>query len=45
MLANRGVEAACKADPALMLGLNTHRGHCTHKAVAESLVYDYQPLK
>lgn len=44
-LADRGVEAACKADPALMLGLNTHRGQCTHKAVAESLGYDYQPLK
>ena len=43
-LARMGVEAACKADPALMLGLNTHRGQCTHEAVAESLGYDYRPL-
>lgn len=43
-LANAGVEAACRNDPALMLGLNTHKGHCTHKAVADSLGYDYRPL-
>lgn len=43
-LVNQGVEAACKADPALMLGLNTHQGRCTHPAVAKALGYDYQPL-
>lgn len=35
-LANMGAEAACKADPALMKGLNTYRGHVTFKAVAEA---------
>ena len=44
-LAELGVEAACRADEALMLGLNTHRGQCTHPAVADSLGYAYQPLK
>ena len=43
-LVDHGVEAACKADPALMLGLNTYQGRCTHKAVAESLGYKYEPL-
>ena len=41
-LANLGVEAACRKDPALMLGLNTPRGQCTHPAVAESLGYEYK---
>ncbi|MCB9786871.1 MAG: alanine dehydrogenase [Deltaproteobacteria bacterium] len=36
-LAQRGVEAALSKDPALLRGLNTYRGHCTHQAVAESL--------
>ena len=35
-LANMGAVAACKADPALMKGLNTYQGHCTFKAVAEA---------
>lgn len=35
-LANLGAEAACKADPALMKGLNTYNGHLTFKAVAEA---------
>jgi alanine dehydrogenase len=43
-LVDQGVEAACKADPALMLGLNTYQGRCTHPAVAKALGYDYQPL-
>ena len=43
-LARSGVEAACKADAALMLGLNTHQGNCTHPAVAESLGYEYRPI-
>lgn len=33
-LANMGAEAACKADSALMKGLNTYHGHLTCKAVA-----------
>ena len=35
-IANLGAEAACKADPALMKGLNTYNGHLTFKAVAEA---------
>lgn len=35
-IANLGPEAACKADPALMKGLNTYNGHLTFKAVAEA---------
>ena len=35
-IANMGAEAACKADPALMKGLNTYNGHLTFKAVADA---------
>ena len=35
-IANLGAEAACKADPALMKGLNTYNGHLTFQAVAEA---------
>ena len=35
-IANLGAEAACKADPALMKGLNTYNGHLTCKAVADA---------
>ena len=35
-IANKGAEAACKADPALMKGLNTYNGHLTFKAVADA---------
>ncbi|MDO5399760.1 MAG: alanine dehydrogenase [Eubacteriales bacterium] len=35
-IANLGAEAACKADPALMKGLNTYNGHLTFQAVADA---------
>ncbi len=35
-IANLGAEAACKADPALMKGLNTYNGHLTFEAVAQA---------
>ncbi len=35
-IANLGAEAACKADPALMKGLNTYAGCLTFQAVAEA---------
>ena len=35
-IANLGAEAACKADPALMKGLNTYAGHITFPGVAEA---------
>ena len=40
-LAAKGVEAACKADPGLMSGLNTYDGKCTFPGVAEALGLDY----
>lgn len=40
-LANMGAEAACKADPALMKGLNTYKGHLTFKAVADAQNLEY----
>ena len=40
-LANMGAEAACKADSALMKGLNTYKGHVTFKAVAEAQGLEY----
>lgn len=35
-IANMGAEAACKADPALMKGLNTYGGKLTCQAVAQA---------
>ncbi len=40
-IANMGAEAACKADPALMKGLNTYNGCLTFKAVAEDQGLEY----
>ena len=40
-IANMGAEAACKADPALMKGLNTYNGHVTFRAVAEAHGLEY----
>jgi len=44
-LADRGVAEAVKADPILALGVNTYAGHCTYKAVADSLDLPYTPLE
>ena len=35
-IANMGAEAACKADKAILRGLNTYKGHITYKAVADA---------
>lgn len=40
-IANMGAEAACKADPALMKGLNTYNGYVTFRAVAEAQGLEY----
>ena len=40
-IANLGAEAACKADPALMKGLNTYDGKITFKGVAEAHGMEY----
>lgn len=43
-LANQGLEAALKADPALALGVNTYNGQVTYQAVADAFGIDYTPL-
>jgi len=43
-LAERGLEAAIEADPALSRGVNTHRGECVYKPVAEAHGLGYRPL-
>ena len=40
-LANKGVEAACKADKGLMLGVNCYDGKCTFAGVAEAFGLEY----
>lgn len=44
-IVNMGPEAAMKADPALLLGLNTYKGHVTCKGVAEGLNKEYVPAE
>jgi alanine dehydrogenase len=43
-LADMGLEAALAADRPLARGINTYKGKCVHKAVAESLGHDYVPF-
>jgi alanine dehydrogenase len=43
-LARLGPLNACKADPALALGINTLNGNLTYKAVAEAFGLPYTPL-
>ncbi|RIY34267.1 alanine dehydrogenase [Psittacicella hinzii] len=40
-LANKGVEAACRADSALKAGLNTYKGHITFQGVAQAFDLPY----
>ena len=40
-IANLGAEGACKADSALMKGLNTYNGHLTFQAVADAQGLEY----
>ena len=40
-LAGMGVEAACKTDKGLMLGVNTYAGKCTFAGVAEAFGLEY----
>lgn len=43
-LANLGLEAAVKKDPALAKGVNVLNGHVTHSGVADALGLAYTPL-
>lgn len=40
-IANKGVEKAMQDDNALLLGLNTYKGKCTCKAVAEAMNLEF----
>ncbi len=44
LLANSGLEAACKKDPGMRNAVNIHNGKCTHENVALSLGLPYTPL-
>lgn len=43
-IANMGLEKACKKDKNFARGINTYKGHCTHKNLARSLELDYTNL-
>ncbi|GHU42454.1 alanine dehydrogenase [Spirochaetia bacterium] len=42
-LANKGVEKACRENPALLLGLNTYKGEVTYPGVAEAFGLKLKP--
>ena len=42
-IADHGLVAAAKADPALLKGINTYGGHVTYEAVAQAHKMDYTP--
>jgi len=42
-IADKGLEAALKADAGLLNGLNCHQGNCTNEAVAKSLGLTFTP--
>jgi alanine dehydrogenase len=44
-IANRGVVAAAKADPAVKLGINTFGGHVTYGPVAQAHKLEYVPVE
>lgn len=43
-IANKGIEAAAKADRALKLGINTYGGHVTYGPVAQAHKLDFLPI-
>ncbi|KPK75835.1 MAG: hypothetical protein AMJ79_09525 [Phycisphaerae bacterium SM23_30] len=43
ILADQGVEKACRENPALALGVNVFDGLCTYKHVADDLNLEYTP--
>jgi alanine dehydrogenase len=44
-LVRKGLAAACRDNPALAAGVNTHDGHVTCAPVAEAQGLHYQPLE
>lgn len=45
LLASKGFREAFKANHALSLGLNTYKGHVTHKGVAEAFGLEYTSIE
>ncbi len=45
MIAQYGLEAACKVSDEIARGVNLYRGHCTYQAIADDLDLDYTPLQ
>src|SRR6478752_8955253 len=43
-IADLGIEKAAKASPAILRGINTYKGKCTHQAVAQAVNLDYVPF-
>ena len=43
--ASKGYREAFKANRALSLGLNTYKGHVTHKGVAEAFGLEYTSVE
>jgi alanine dehydrogenase len=43
LLADLGLDGACKKQPALIGGINTRDGHLTCKAVADAHGLKYEP--
>jgi alanine dehydrogenase len=41
-LADKGIEKAIKEDDALRTSLNTYKGYITHKALADSMGYEFR---
>jgi alanine dehydrogenase len=44
LIAEHGLEGACRISPELKKGVNLYRGQCVYEAVAQSLNINYQPL-
>lgn len=44
-LANKGVEGAVKSSEAIKKGLNTYKGACVYKHVADAFGIDYTPVE
>ncbi|MDR1521239.1 MAG: hypothetical protein LBU23_14005 [Planctomycetota bacterium] len=44
LIADHGLETACRMDAGIKNAVNIHKGKCTHKNVAVSLNFPYVPL-
>ncbi len=44
LIAEKGLEQACKESNAIKMGVNIYNGECTYKNVADTFKIDYTPL-